>query len=394
MDQMEVEEKDISSPDVVDKYKVAGDISTRVMHSILEYIKPGMSVVDVCTFGDKMILDLTGKSYQKLKKNKGIGFPTCISVNNCAGHMSPLPEDAAQVPLLKAGDLVKIDLGAHIDGFVGQCAHTWIIPTEGQTEPFTGKMADVVCAAYYASECALHLLQPGRTNTEVTKMIKAVADCFHVNPVEAVLSHQMKQNCIDANNVILNREEVDQHVEEFKFDVGQVYGIDILMSTGEGKTRETTFRTTVFKRALDRNYQLKLAAARQIFGEINQKAPALPFSLTCLDEKKRRLGITEIVKHELVDSYPVLFEREGEFIAQFKFTVMILPSGTEKLGQNNPFPLPAVSSQYSITEEIQNCIALPLKRPKKKAPKKKKPAAAGTPAVKSVVTTDVEMTDK
>jgi curved DNA binding protein len=308
--------------------------------------------------------------------------------------MSPLPEDSVSIPPLKPGDLVKIDLGAQIDGFVGMCAHTWILPTgPEQTEPFTGKMADVVCAAYYAAECALHLLQPGRTNTEITKMIRTIADIFHVNPVEAVLSHQMKQNCIDANNGILNREEVDQHVEEFKFDVNQVYGIDILMSTGEGKTRETVNRTTVFKRALDRSYQLKLTAARQIFGEINNKCPTLPFSLTCLDEKKRRMGITEIVKHELVDAYPVLWERDGEYIAQFKFTVLIMAGGTEKVGSNNPaLPLPPVSSQYSITEEVQQVLALPLKRPKKKPKKKKAAAKPAQPQVQP--NPDTDMADK
>jgi curved DNA binding protein len=345
------------------------------MMAVLEFMKPGMTVADVCAFGDKLIVEQTNAAMKKIKKNKGIGFPTCISVNNCAGHMSPLPEDSTNVPPLKPGDLVKVDLGVHIDGYVATTAHTWILPLLDAPEghQFTGKMADVVCAAYYASECALHLLQPGRTNTEVTKMIRAVADCFHVNPVEAVLSHRMKQNCIDANDVILNREEVDQHVEEFKFEINQVYGIDILMSTGEGKTRETVFRTTVFKRALDRNYQLKLAAARQIFSEINTKCPTLPFSLTCLDDKKRRMGITEIVKHELVDSYPVLWERDGEYIAQFKFTVLILPSSTERLSNNPPFPLPAVSSEYSVTEEIRACMALSLKRAKKKPAKK--PAA-------------------
>lgn len=383
MDRMDVEEqtvKDIESPDVVDKYKIASEIANRVMMAVLEFMKPGMKIVDVCAFGDKMILEGTTAASKKVK-NKGIGFPTCVSVNNCAGHMSPLPEDSDAVGVLKGGDLVKVDLGVHIDGYVSTCAHTWILPVEGQEDAFSGKIADVVCAAYYASECALHLLQPGRTNTEVTKMIRAVADVFHVNPVEAVLSHQMKQNCIDANNVILNREELDQHVEEFKFETNQVYAIDILMSTGEGKTRETTNRTTVFKRALDRNYQLKLQASRQIFSEINAKAPALPFSLTCLDEKKRRMGITEIVKHELVDSYPVLWEKEGEYIAQFKFTVLILPAVTEKL--TTAFPLPGVTSQYNVTDEIQQCLALTLKRAKKKKPAKKKvaaPAAAPAPA--------------
>ena len=52
----------------------------------------------------------------------GIAFPCCISVNNCICHYSPLTHDADTV--LKEGDLAKIDLGAHIDGFIAVVAHT------------------------------------------------------------------------------------------------------------------------------------------------------------------------------------------------------------------------------------------------------------------------------
>jgi len=56
----------------------------------------------------------------------------------------------------------------------------------------------------------------------------------------------------------------------------------------------------------------------------------------------------------------VLFEQKGEFIAQFKFTAVILPTGTLKLSEN--FPLPHVTSQYDINQnvEIQRVMALPL----------------------------------
>lgn len=47
---------------------------------------------------------------------KGIAFPTCISVNNIVGHYSPLKSEDS---ILKKGDLAKISLGVHIDGFVG-----------------------------------------------------------------------------------------------------------------------------------------------------------------------------------------------------------------------------------------------------------------------------------
>jgi len=321
------------------------------------------------------------KKFQKVKRNKGIGFPTCISINNCAGHFSPLPEDPAVI--LKEGDLVKIDLGVHIDGYISQCAHTTVIGLPPESGPISGKMADAICAAYFAAECAQRLLRPGKTNTEITQIIKKVAEVFHVNPVEGVLSHELRRNIIDGNNVIINKADIDQNVEEFKFEVNQTYAIDIVMSTGEGKTREINNRTTVFKRAIDRNYQLKLQAARTICSEISVKAPVFPFTMRCLDEKKRRMGIVEMVKHDLLDSYPVLWEKEGEFIVQFKFTALILPNSTDRL---NSFPLPHVTSQFSVDEEpdIQAILSMSTKRKKKK----KKPSAGGAANTATMETDD------
>eukprot|EP01123_Difflugia_compressa_P008509 TRINITY_DN2554_c3_g1_i1.p1 TRINITY_DN2554_c3_g1~~TRINITY_DN2554_c3_g1_i1.p1 ORF type:complete len:409 (-),score=82.20 TRINITY_DN2554_c3_g1_i1:123-1220(-) len=339
------------------------------MVELLSFISPGQNIVDVCNHGDKLIVETCSKKCKKVK-SKGIAFPTCISVNNCAGHFSPIPEDPAVV--LKEGDLVKIDLGVHIDGYISQCAHSTVIGLPSDSAPLSGRLADAVCAAYFAAECAQRLLRPGKTNTEITKIIQKVASIFHVNPLEGVLSHELKRNLIDGNNVIINKADIDQNVEEFKFEVNQVYAIDIVMSTGEGKARETTQRTTVFKRAIDRSYQLKLQAARTIFHEIMEKAPILPFTMRCLDEKKRRMGIVEIVKHDLLDSYPVLFEKDGEFIVQFKFTALVLPTSTTKL---NTFPLPHVTSEYSVDSdpEVTAVLAMSTKRKNKK----KKPANKG-----------------
>jgi len=277
------------------------------------------------------------------------------------GNFSPLSDDP--IVKLKGGDMVKIDLGVHIHGFICSHAHTYIVPDEvNDPPPYTGKRADVICAAYYAAECALHLLRPGHTNTEVTQIIKKCADTFHVNPVEAVLSHELKQYVIDANNVVMNREEPDQKVAPFSFEENQAYSIDIVMSTGAGKKmREgTDTRTTVYKRALDRSYQLKLQASRDLLREINTKFPSLVFSLRGCNPKARRIGIKEIVSHDLLDSYPVLYEKEGEFVAQYKFTALILPKHTIKLTAG--FPLPHVTSVYEIKQvpEIQTVLSLPL----------------------------------
>jgi curved DNA binding protein len=282
------DEKDISSPDVLQKYQAAAEVANSVMEQLIEYIQPGLDVMAVCVYGDRLIDDLCAKKYPKLKKpSKGIAFPTCISVNNCASHFAPLPGDPSYS--IKTGDAVKIDLGVHFDGYISQCAHTIIVAQNLDEGPLTGRVADAICAAYFAAECAHRLLKPGSTNIEISNAIRKVADIFHVNPLEGVLSHEIKRYLIDGNNVILQRIEVDQNVEEIAFEMNQVYVIDITMSTGEGKTREVESRTTVFKRAVDIVYQLKVQASRQILSEIQQKAPVLPFCLRILDEKKKKI---------------------------------------------------------------------------------------------------------
>jgi len=365
-------EKDLSSSDVLDKYKAAAEIANAVMGELLEFIQPGQNVVDICDHGDKLITDACAKKFQKIKKNKGIAWPTCVSVNNCAGHFSPLPADGPAV-ILKEGDVVKIDLGVHIDGYLSQCAHTIVLGHNPEV-PLTGKVADAICAAYFIGECVIRLLRPGKTNNEVTQVIQKICETFKVNPVEGVLSHEVSRNVIDGNNVILQKPAVDQTVEEFKFEINKAYVIDIVISTGEGKTRELEARTTVFKRAIDRNYQLRLQSSRAVFYEITQKSPFLPFSMRSLDEKKRKMAISDMLKHDLLDTYPVLYEREGEFIVQFKFTVLMVASSTMRL---NNFPLPHVTSEFSIDNnpEIQAILALSTKRKKKAGGGKKKKKA-------------------
>jgi hypothetical protein len=86
------------------------------------------------------------------------------------------------------------------------------------------------------------------------------------------------------------------------------------MSTGEGKTKESENRTTVYKRAVETTYALKMKASRATLSDINKQAPTFPFSLRQLDEKTARLGITECATHGLVSPYPVLIEKDGTLI--------------------------------------------------------------------------------
>lgn len=45
--------------------------------------------------------------------------------------------------------------------------------------------------------------------------------------------------------------------------------MDVIVSSGEGKTKETELRTTVYKRAIEKNYNLKTKSARAFYAELN-----------------------------------------------------------------------------------------------------------------------------
>lgn len=364
------EVSDLSNPEVTTKYRCAGDIINKVLTKLVEACVEDADVATICDLGDKMMEDETGKLYNKKDKGrkieKGIAFPTCVSVNELLGHFSPLKGESR---VLKAGDVVKMDLACHIDGFIAAAAHTVIVGTEKVED----RRADVIRAAWNGAEAAVRLVQVGNTNTSVTEAFAKVANEFNCKPMQGVLSHQLKKHVIDGNRVIIGAETQEEKVDEFEFELNEVYSIDVVMSTGEGKGREAELRHTVYKRAVENTYNLKTQKARQFISEVNRRFPALPFSLRAIeDEQVARIGVSEAKRHELLEEYPVLKERDKEFVAQFKFTVLLLPGGTKRI---TGLPLGNLDTQLvsscSVQDEGLKKLLASSSNPKKQKKKKK-----------------------
>lgn len=365
------QEKTIAEDLVVTKYKMAGEISNRVIQAVMAKCVVGASVRELCSLGDKLLLEETVKVFKKEKDlKKGIAFPTCISVNNCVCHFSPLASDTDVE--LKDGDVVKIDLGAHVDGFIASVAHTVIVGSSPSTK-ITGRKADVLLATHYASEAALRLMKPGTENQAVTNVVQTVAESYKCKPIEGMLSHQLKQFEIDGEKSIIQHPNEIQRKEHEKstFELHEVYAIDVLVSSGEGVAKEMDTRTTVFKKT-NETYMLKMKASRALFTEVNSKCGTMPFSLRNLeDEKKARMGVLECVSHKLLEPFHVLYEKPTEIVAQFKFTVLLMPNGPQKI-TGFPFDPTAFQSENSITdEEVKKLITSSTRS---KPNKKKKPA--------------------
>merc|ERR1712060_800681 len=117
---------------------------------------------------------------------------------------------------------------------------------------------------------------------------------------------------------------------------------------------------------------LKTQKARQFISEVNKRFPALPFSLRAIeDEQVARVGVTEAKRHELLEEYPVLREKDGQFVGQFKFTVLLLPGGSKKI---TGLPLgdleKRVKSSCAVQDEEMKKLLASSANPKKQKKKK------------------------
>jgi len=262
--------------------------------------KPGEKIYDICVKTDQHIKDSLGKVYQKQKHFKGLAFPVTISVNEICGNYSPVAEessDPAEYKILSEGDVAKIDLGVHINGFSAVVAHTVVVSSKD--EVVTGKKADVILAAYNALQAAIRsmYLKPENTNNSVSVATKKICDAYKVTPVEGVLSHRMRRDIIDGPEVIINNPTFDQKVEERPFEYGDVFGLDVIVSSGEGKPKETELRTSVFKRAIETTYKLKTESGRKLLAVVEQNFHTFPFSFNSFDNESSLRMKQKIVIH-------------------------------------------------------------------------------------------------
>ncbi|KAJ1623700.1 peptidase M24, structural domain-containing protein [Pavlovales sp. CCMP2436] len=102
----ETKANNLADPEIVTKYRLAGDIATKTLAKLCEMIVPGKSPLEISEAGDAMINEACAAVYSKSKLEKGVAFPTCVSVNNCVGHFCPLKDEDG--PPLAPGDMYAL----------------------------------------------------------------------------------------------------------------------------------------------------------------------------------------------------------------------------------------------------------------------------------------------
>jgi methionyl aminopeptidase len=285
--------------EILEKYVKAGKINQEAKTFAREQLKPGLKVLDLAEKIEKMIID----------KGGGIAFPVNISLNDITAHYTP---DINDTLTLKDGDLVKVDIGVHIDGFIADSAFSVRLGEKSNT---------LIKAAEDALEQFIKEIRPGKTVDEMSKLIEDVVVSYGVNPVRNLAGHTLEQYVQHGGLSIPNGHIASKE----KIEEGQVLGMEVFTTNGEGFVKESS-PTLIYMLVLPK--PVRLRESRKILELVVDKYKTLPFARRWLkgigNPAMLHLALKELVGKEVLHEYPPLRERSNGLTAQAEETIIVL----------------------------------------------------------------------
>lgn len=341
----EPDDERVSRPEILLKYKTAGKICDEAIKKVLDSIAPGASVFGLCNIGDEYIEQKCASTFTKAKDpttgepiKRGIAFPTNVSVNNVLCHFRPLSDDARADVILAEGDVVKVHLGAHLDGYAATAAHTVVcsssssgkqagggVAVEADDAGFAAKEGSVITpATANAMACAHNCLTAlirgmrlGASGAELTDLIKSFASNYGVECCEGVLSNRTKRWILDGSQCIISRrvvtESPQQDVADVEIEPFQVWTLDVAFTTGQ------TFRLvpeegSIYRRnELPTPHDMRIRSAEALLNEVRNRFLCFPFCPTMSEAgtNSARLGVSQLLKAGVVDVVAPMRAKHG-----------------------------------------------------------------------------------
>ncbi len=277
-------------------YIKAGEIAAKALKYGAELIKPGASWIEVADKIEAKIHELGGE----------IAFPAQMSLNDVAAHFIPaLGED-----VVFKDEVVCLDVGVHINGFVGDNACT---------VDLSGKNGELVKASREALNAALKLVKPGVELREIGAKIHEVITSYGFSPVRNLSGHGVEEYKIHTHPSIPNYDNGDRT----KLMEGMVIAIEPFASAGAGIIYESG-DPNIF--VLGDKKPVRNMMTRAVLKEI-EKFKGLPFTLRWLVDKfgesRVKFAIREMLNLKMLDQYPSLPDKNHGLVSQAEHTVIV-----------------------------------------------------------------------
>lgn len=278
----------------------AGRIAAVVRSEAERLVRPGTRASEICERLEAMIVELGGAP----------AFPCNFSVNSVAAHYTPGLRDDVVVG---EKDVVKVDIGVHIDGHIADTA---------VTVDLSGEHGKLLEASQRALEDAIATIRPFVSLYEIGRAVENAVKPYRFRVVRNLSGHTIERYVIHAGVSVPNY--ADRSLYGVRLTPGTVVAIEPFVTYGKGLVREGSTRN-IFA-ALEKRPRIALGPEEERFlVEVIARFKTLPFALRWLRDwgERGEAIVSSLVAKGAVREYPILVEVSDAIVAQFEHTIYI-----------------------------------------------------------------------
>jgi methionyl aminopeptidase len=287
-----------------EKLRLSGRILRETREEMKTYVHEGMPIIDVCEKAEGLI------------RNKGAkpAFPCNVSVNEIAAHYTSPPDDKKRIP---ENSVVKVDIGAHVDGYLTDTAVTVCFGSEYKS---------LVETAEHALKAAVENIQPDLSTSRLGSIIESTIRSRGFKPVSNLTGHQVGRYIVHTGTSLPNVSQLFSS----KIKLGGVYAIEPFVTFPKAAGRvENGDESTIFRfvkpRSMENSY------AKRLLKYIEDNFKTLPFAERWLQGvvpgEHHREAFHELLASKSLTQYPIFVEASGKIVAQAEHTVLVVEKG-------------------------------------------------------------------
>jgi len=286
--------------EIYEQYRKAGEVLGKALSAGAKMVREGVKYLDVAEEIERIILS-----------EAGLSFPVNISVNEVAAHYTPSVSDSLK---FKKGDVVKIDAGSHVNGYIGDSALT--------VEVGSNENEHIIKASEEALQEAIEIVRAGVSIAEIGEAIEKKIKSYGLKPVKNLQGHSLERYNLHAGLSIPNVSNNNGR----KLREGEVIAIEPFATNGGGY---------VVDRENGNIYLLKSRAKGRIADEMRKKFDGLPFASRWMEsivgKDKINITLAFMLRRRTLYAYRKLVEVDGGIVAQTEHTLLVKKDGCEVL---------------------------------------------------------------
>ena len=294
--------------EALEKFKRAGRILAETKREMKAFVREGMPIIEVCEKAENMIR----------RKGAKPAFPCNVSVNEIAAHYTSPPNDKRVIP---EKSIVKIDLGAHIDGYLADTAITVCFNPEYEA---------LVKTAEEALKKAVETVHSGIYVSKLGAIIEKAITSRGFKPISNLTGHSIGRYQVHAGKSLPNV----SHFSFSKLKAGEICAIEpfVTLPNAVGKVKNSP-EAYIFR--FLKKKKLGNPLAGKLLNYIQREFHTLPFTERWLQKfmvkKGYKAAFREMLSSRSIMSYPVFVEASGKPVAQAEHTLLVLEDGCEVL---------------------------------------------------------------